>query len=472
MAPNTSRAPFSVSFAEALRLWLRVGLLSFGGPAAQIAVMHKLIVEERRWVDEQKFLNGLNFCMLLPGPEAQQLATWLGWTLHGVRGGLAAGLLFILPGCGTMLMLGWLYTEYRELPALAGLFFGLKCAVLAVLADALRRLSRRVLKNRSLQWVAGAACLLMLVAGPPFIWLVGTAAAAGWFLGRLRDSSGTKSQAVLPVSSSGTGAPAKSAPVTCGAEQQELSPPDPASASRAAPVWRHFASVLPTGLVIWFAPLILAWCLAGSGSVFVQTGLFFSRAAVVTFGGAYAVLGYVDQQAVEKFGWLERGEMLDGLGLAETTPGPLILVVQFVGHVACWRHATGLPPVVGGILGALLATWVTFAPSFLWIFLGAPWIEQLPRIRGLTTALQAISAVVVGVIASLSVELAGAVLFSEQQPVQLGPLTLQLPLWSSLRADAAAVAALAALLIFGLRATLGVVLAVSVAAGLILRLVL
>jgi len=226
------------------------------------------------------------------------------------------------------------------------------------------------------------------------------------------------------------------------------------------------------GLAIWFAPLLLAGSLAGFNSVFVQTALFFSRAAVVTFGGAYAVLGYVDQQAVEKFGWLQRGEMLDGLGLAETTPGPLILVVQFVGHVACWREAADLPPAIAGILGALLATWVTFAPSFLWIFLGAPWVEQLPRVRGLTTGLQAISAVVVGVIASLSFELAGGVLFDQQQSLLIGPLTLQLPIWTSLRLDAAAVSALGAVLLFVFRAGLGVVLAACVAAGLVLRLVL
>ncbi|MFM7057280.1 MAG: chromate efflux transporter [Planctomycetota bacterium] len=444
-------AAVNVSFAEALRLWLRVGLLSFGGPAAQIAVMHKLVVEERRWVDDQKFINGLNFCMLLPGPEAQQLATWLGWTLHGVRGGLSAGLLFILPGSAAMLVLGWLYTEYRELPALAGLFFGLQCAVLAVLADALRRLSRRVLKSRPLQWLAAATCLLMLVADVPFIGVVVAAAAAGWVFGRFRGSAG--SQQREKASSSNPASP-------------------PLTVSNAAPGWRYIARVLSTGLAVWFAPLILASCVAGSSSVFTQTGLFFSRAAVVTFGGAYAVLGYVDQQAVEKYSWLERGEMLDGLGLAETTPGPLILVVQFVGHVACWRHATEIPPALAGILGAMLATWVTFAPSFLWIFLGAPWIEQIPRIRGLTTALQAISAVVVGVIGSLSFELAGAVLCSEQYPVHLGPVTLQLPLWSALRPDAAAVALLGAFLLFGLRASLGLVLVACVVAGLALRLVL
>ena len=460
MAPVATPAPAGVTFSEALRLWLRIGLLSFGGPAAQIAVMHKLVVEERRWVDEQRFLNGLNFCMLLPGPEAQQLATWLGWTLHGLRGGLAAGLLFILPGSVCMLALGWLYTEYRELPALAGLFFGLKCAVLAVLADALRRLTRRVLKSRPLQWLAAATCLLMLVASLPFPWVVGTAGLAGWLLGRRQRVPGTAVQGV---------AVAEPSP---GVAQQGLRPPGNAQGGSAASGWRHVARVLSTGLAIWFAPLLLAAGLAGFDSVFVQSGLFFSRAAVVTFGGAYAVLGYVDQQAVEKFGWLERGEMLDGLGLAETTPGPLILVVQFVGHVACWRHSAGLPPALAGALGALLATWVTFAPSFLWIFLGAPWIEQLPRVRGLTTALQAISAVVVGVIASLSFELAGAVLFSEQQPLQIGPVTLQLPLWSSLRPDAAAVAALGAVLIFGFRAGLALVLAACVAAGLVLRLVL
>lgn len=472
MTPDAKQSPVSVSFADALRLWLRVGLLSFGGPAAQIAVMHRLVVDERRWVDEQKFLNGLNFCMLLPGPEAQQLATWLGWTLHGHRGGLAAGLLFILPGSLCMLVLGWIYTEYRELPALAGLFFGLKCAVLAVLADALRRLTRRVLKSRPLQWLAATTCLMMLVASLPFPLVVATAGCVGWFVGRRGSAPAVQGEHTAPAERKNLVPTQMTQPESSEAAQRELRPPGGTFQSGATPGWRHIARVLPTGLAIWFAPLLLAGSLAGFNSVFVQTGLFFSRAAVVTFGGAYAVLGYVDQQAVEKFGWLQRGEMLDGLGLAETTPGPLILVVQFVGHVACWRHAVDLPPAIAGILGALLATWVTFAPSFLWIFLGAPWVEQLPRVRGLTTGLQAISAVVVGVIASLSVELAGAVLFSAQQSLPIGPLTLQLPVWTSLRLDAAAVAALGAVLLFVFRTGLGVVLAACVAAGLVLRLVL
>ena len=472
MNQQPPKSPAGVSFADALRLWLRVGLLSFGGPAAQIAVMHRLVVDERRWVDEQKFLNGLNFCMLLPGPEAQQLATWLGWTLHGLRGGLAAGLLFILPGSLCMLVLGWIYTEYRELPALAGLFFGLKCAVLAVLADALRRLTRRVLKSRSLQWLAAATCLTMLVASLPFPLVVATAGCVGWFVGRRGSAPAVRGEHTAPTERKDLVPTQMTQSESSESAQQEHCPPGGTFQSGATPGWRHIARVLPTGLAIWFAPLLLAGSLAGFSSVFVQTGLFFSRAAVVTFGGAYAVLGYVDQQAVEKFGWLQRGEMLDGLGLAETTPGPLILVVQFVGHVACWRQAPDLPPAIAGILGALLATWVTFAPSFLWIFLGAPWVEQLPRVRGLTTGLQAISAVVVGVIASLSFELAGGVLFDQQQSLLIGPLTLHLPVWTSLRLDAAAVAALGAVLLFVFRAGLGVVLAACVAAGLVLRLVL
>lgn len=472
MNPAPPRFPVSVSFADALRLWLQVGLLSFGGPAAQIAVMHRLVVDERRWVDEQKFLNGLNFCMLLPGPEAQQLATWLGWTLHGLRGGLAAGLLFILPGSLCMLALGWIYTEYRELPALAGLFFGLKCAVLAVLADALRRLTRRVLKSRPLQWLAAATCAAMLIASLPFPLVVATAGGVGWFVGRRQSSPGTNGMSGAPAEPKHTVPAQTTHSASPRVAQQELYAPGVPLPSVAAPGWGHIARVLPMGLAIWFAPLLLAGSLAGFNSVFVQTALFFSRAAVVTFGGAYAVLGYVDQQAVEKFGWLQRGEMLDGLGLAETTPGPLILVVQFVGHVACWRGSADLPPAIAGILGALLATWVTFAPSFLWIFLGAPWVEQLPRVRGLTTGLQAISAVVVGVIASLSFELAGGVLFDQQQSLLIGPLTLQLPIWTSLRLDAAAVSALGAVILFVFRAGLGVVLAACVAAGLVLRLVL
>ncbi|MEY3172280.1 MAG: hypothetical protein RLZZ436_193 [Planctomycetota bacterium] len=442
MASSAPPAEFNVSFAEATRLWLRVGLLSFGGPAAQIAMMHQLVVEQRRWLDDQKFINGLNFCMLLPGPEAQQLATWLGWKLHGVRGGLMAGLLFILPGTACMLTLGWIYTEYRHLPALAGLFFGLKCAVLAILADALQRIARRVLKTRPLRLLAAATCLLMLATDLPFPALVASAGILGWWAGRDRSAADINST------------------------------PPPQQDCGSVSGWRHIAKVLPTGLVVWFAPLLAAGCLTGFNSVFVQTGLFFSRAAVVTFGGAYALLGYVDQQAVEKFGWLEQGEMLDGLGLAETTPGPLILVVQFVGHVACWRHAAELPPAAAGILGALLATWVTFAPSFLWIFLGAPWIEQLTRLRGITVGLQAISAVVVGVIAATSCELAGTTLFSKQQLLQAGPVTLQIPLWNSLRPDAAAIATLAAILTFKIRAGLPTVLAACVAAGLVLRLVL
>jgi chromate transporter len=312
----------------------------------------------------------------------------------------------------------------------------------------------------------------MLVASLPFPLVVATAGCVGWFVGRRGSAPAVQGEHTAPAERKNLVPTQMTQPESSEAAQQELRPPGGTFQSGATPGWRHIARVLPTGLAIWIAPLLLAGSLAGFNCVFVQTGLFFSRAAVVTFGGAYAVPGYVDQQAVEKFGWLQRGEMLDGLGLAETTPGPLILVVQFVGHVACWRQTPDLPPAIAGILEALLATWVTFARGFLWIFLGAPWVEQLPRVRGLTTGLQAISAVVVGVIASLSFELAGGVLFDQQQSLLISPLTLHLPVWTSVRRDAAAVAALGAVLLFVFRAGLGVVLAAFVAAGLVLRLVL
>lgn len=442
--PNVA-ASADVSLREACATWLRIGCLSFGGPAAQIAVMHRLVVEEKRWVDERRFMNALNCCVLLPGPEAQQLATFLGWTLHGIRGGLAAGLLFILPGSLIMLLLGIMYTEYRGLPAIAALFFGLKCAVLPILADAVIRMSRRVLQSRPMIWAAVLSSLFTLFTRLPFPALVAFAGLAGWFGSRRQNMEATSSTT----------------------EALKTSPD-----WRAGGVWISSLKLLLPGLACWFAPLLAAWRLQGWDSVYVQIVLFFSRAAVVTFGGAYAVLSYVNQQAVEHYGWLDKSEMADGLGLAETTPGPLILVVQFVGHLAGWRHGEGLPAVVGGLIGAILATWVTFVPSFLWIFLSAPWVDRLPRIRGAALALQTISAAVVGVIFSLGLSLAGSTLFSGQQLVNAGPLLVRMPVWSSVQPAALAITAFGAILLWGLRAGMGAVLCGCVAAGLVLKLVL
>lgn len=425
----------SVSLHEACRIWLRVGLLSFGGPAAQIAVMHRLVVEEKHWMSEQRFLNALNCCMLLPGPEAQQLATFLGWTLHGIRGGLTAGLLFVLPGSLCMLLLGFLYTEYRHIPSLAGLLFGLQCAVLPILADAVLRMSRRVLQSKMLGLLAGSSCLATLLLRIPFPAVVFTAGLAGWLWSRTNATTTT-----LPV----------------------LTPPVPANIVPAR-CWSASLRVLLVGLILWCAPLVAAWRLQGTQGVYFQSGLFFSKAAVVTFGGAYAVLGYVKQQAVEEYGWLEKSEMAAGLGLAETTPGPLILVVQFVGHVAGWRHGEGLPSAAAGILGALLATWVTFVPSFIWIFLSAPWVDRLPRIRGATDALQWISAAVLGVIVSLGLSLAKSTLVSND------PLTGAAGL---LEPAAIAVTLLGAVLTWHLRTGLSWVLISCAGAGLVLRLLL
>lgn len=428
-------SPPGVSFSEACRLWLRIGLLSFGGPAAQIAVMHRLVVEEKRWVDEQRFLNALNCCMFLPGPEAQQLATFLGWTLHGFRGGLAAGLLFILPGSLCMLLLGVLYTEYRDIPAMSGLLFGLQCAVLPILADAVLRMSRRVLRTRMLGLLAGLSCLATLLLQVPFPAVVFTAGLAGWLWSRTNAAASTSRKDI----------------------------PGPQPRLGAGHRWSASLTVLVVGIVLWFSPLVAAWRLQGRESVYFQSGLFFSKAAVVTFGGAYAVLGYVKQQAVDEYGWLEKTEMADGLGLAETTPGPLILVVQFVGHITGWRYGEGLPAAAAGILGALLATWVTFVPSFTWIFLSAPWVDSLPRIQGATTALQWISAAVLGVIISLGLSLADSTLISD------------VPLMGTTRMlepAAAAITVLGAILTWQLRAGIAWVLLCCASAGLALRLLI
>lgn len=433
------------SFAEALRVWARIGLLSFGGPAGQIALMHKELVEERRWIGEQRFLHALNYCMLLPGPEAQQLAIYIGWLMHRTLGGLVAGILFVLPGALVMLGLSILYVLYREVPLVEAVFFGVKAAVLAVVVEAVLRIGRRALGNRAMVAIAAAAFIGIYLFHIPFPLIVLGAGLVGW--------TGSRR---APQLFAGGGHGSKGAPDFKGVvdlmfERGEL--------AHAEPSWRRAAGTLALWLPIWLGPVLLLWAFTGGSAVWVQIGGFFSTMAVVTFGGAYAVLAYVAQAAVDSYGWLAPGEMADGLGLAETTPGPLILVLQFVGFLAAHRAAGTLDPLVAGSLGALLTLWVTFAPCFLWIFLGAPYVEALRGNRAISAALSAITAAVVGVILNLAVWFALHVLFREVRGFELFGLSPDLPIPGSIdwRAALLALAAMIAMFRFklGMLRTLG-----------------
>jgi len=433
-----------VPFRDAVRVWTRVGLQSFGGPAGQIAVMHRILVDEKRWVSEERFLHALNYCMLLPGPEATQLATYIGWLLHGVRGGLAAGVLFVLPGIVSLLGLSILYALYRDLGAVAAMLFGLKAAVLAVVVEALVKIGKRVLKNRLLVAVAALAFCAIFFFAVPFPLIVGSAAAIGLVGGRLRPAL------FEPPVPSGAGGEAL-VDAILDEEIPEHARPSVARAVRVVVVW---------GL-LWWTPVVACAIAVGVGSVFTQEGIFFSKAAVVTFGGAYAVLVYVAQQAVARFGWLGPQQMVDGLGLAETTPGPLIMVVQFVGFLGAYNHPpAGMPPLLAGTAGALLTTWVTFAPCFLWIFLGAPYVEALRGNRKLGAALSAITAAVVGVILNLAVWFSLHVLFGELAQYS-GPLHARalIPEWHTIDLAALAIGAAAFAALFrykvGMLPTLG-----------------
>lgn len=383
----------SPSFGEALGVWAKIGVLSFGGPAGQIALMHRVLVDEKRWMSESRYLSALNFCMLLPGPEAMQLATYAGWSQHGWRGGLAAGTLFVLPGAIVVLVLSMIYAAFGQVPVVAALFFGIKAAVLAIVIEALLRVAKRALKHVSDWWIAGLAFLALYVFQIPFPLIILAAALFGYF--------------------------------------RASAPPEQVVAAMPVP-WRQTAATLSLWLALWLVPLGLIIAGFGWDHVFSQTALFFSKLAVVTFGGAYAVLSYMAQQAVENFGWLSAPQMIDGLGLAETTPGPLILVTQFVGYMAGYRFAGGM---WGGIAAALITLWMTFTPCFLWIMAGAPYIERLHNMPRLSGALAAVTAAVVGVILNLTVWFALHVLFATlirtrfglvPQPESLDPAALSL----------------------------------------------
>ncbi|MGD9868305.1 MAG: chromate efflux transporter [Hyphomicrobiales bacterium] len=455
--PRETDRPPHPSFMEAFRVWLRIGLLSFGGPAGQIALMHRILVEEKRWISDARFLHALNYCMLLPGPEAQQLATYVGWLLHRTAGGLVAGTLFVLPGALVILLLSILYAGFSELTFVEALFFGVKCAVLAVVIEAVVRIGRRALRSWTLVLLAATAFVAIFFFAVPFPVIVIAALAAGFIGGRLR-----------PELFAGAGhGPSKTGTRDMGQEAVT-----DADLAHTKPSPGRAVSVTLVCLLLWFGPIALIWSAAGSGSVFTQEALFFSKMAVVTFGGAYAVLAYVAQQAVEGFGWLAPGEMLDGLGLAETTPGPLILVLQFVGFMGAFRAPGGLDPMTAGVLAAMLTTWVTFVPCFLWIFLGAPWIEALRGNRSLSAALSGITAAVVGVILNLAIWFGLHVVFGEVREVRHGPLRLYTPELASLDWAALALAGMALLVMLRFRAGMLPTLAVAALAGLAWKLLL
>jgi chromate transporter len=419
------------SFAEALKLWGRIGFLSFGGPAGQIALMHRLIVDERRWISEQRFLHALNFCMLLPGPEAMQLATYIGWRLHGTVGGLAAGLLFVLPGAAIVLALSIAYAYFGKVPPVEAAFLGVKAAVLVIVIEALIRVAKRALRGPYDFAIAAAAFVAIFFFAVPFPLIIAAAAAIGFLL-----ASATPHRA-----------PAAS----------------PASLV-AVPLSRTIATIA-LWLGIWIVPLLAAAAIFGRGHVTTDISLFFSKLAVVTFGGAYSVLAYMAQQAVETYGWLTAGEMLDGLGLAETTPGPLILVTEFVGFLAGFRQG-GEPRLAFGLLGAGLTLWATFAPCFLWIFAGAPYVERLSANPRLAGALAGVTAAVVGVILNLSLWFALHVLFGTVTATWLGPLQLWTPDLATLNVEALVLAILAAILLFGFHVGIAGTLAIAAAASL------
>jgi chromate transporter len=420
------------SIGEARKVWLKIGFMSFGGPAGQIAMMHRTLVDEKHWVEENRFLHALNFCMLLPGPEAQKLATYLGWLMHGVRGGLASGILFVLPGALVMLGLSLLYAFGRGFTAIDGALFGIKAAVLVIVVEALIRIGKRALKTRLLLIVAGAAFIGIYFLALPFPLIVIAAALTGYAVSRR-------------------------SPERLGVAAKAETPPPPAEDR-----WQQFAMAVVIGLSAWWTPVVAAAVLLGPHHVLVSIGLFFSKLAVVSFGGAYALLAYMAQQAVETYGWMTAPEMVDGLGLAETTPGPLILVTQFVGFLAAFRNAAPFSPVTAGLLGAAMTTWVTFVPSMLWIFAGAPFVEGLRANRQLSGALAAITAAVVGVVLNLSVWFALHVLFGHVSELRWGPLRWFAFDPMALDARAAALAAIAAVLTFALhRGLIEVVLAMA-----------
>lgn len=399
MEPNTATADATraqaPSFAEAFRFWLKLGFISFGGPAGQIAIMHTELVEKKRWISESRFLHALNFCMLLPGPEAQQLAVYIGWLLHRTWGGIVAGALFVVPSMFILWGLSYVYVAFGNVPWIAAIFYGLKPAVLAIVAAAVIRIGRKALKNETMWALAAIAFITIYFLKVPFPAIVVSAILIGAIGGKVWPQRFAVSGGHGPSADAGG----------------QVIADDGDTPLHQQPSWVRTVSIFSIGLLIWWAPLVLARLTFGSEHTLWREAVFFSKAALVTFGGAYAVLPYVSQQAVETYHWLAPGQMLDGLGLAESTPGPLIMVLQFVGFLGGWNQPGNLPPLFAASLGALVTTWATFAPCFIWIFMGGPYIERLRGNKALTSALSAVTAAVVGVVLNLAVWFGIHVLF-------------------------------------------------------------
>lgn len=451
-APSTA-PDHGISFGEALRVWARVAALSFGGPAGQIAVMHRIIVEEKRWIGETRFLHALNYCTLLPGPEAQQLAVYIGWLMHKTKGGLVAGTLFVLPGLVAIMALSWIYAIFGNVGSVQALFFGLKAAVLAIVLEAVLRIGRRSLRNGVMIGLAAAAFLALALFQAPFPLVILVAGLIGYIGGRAgwsafqvgggHGKAGGKQVADID-SALGEGIPA-----------------------HARPPLSWSLKVAAIGFFLWFAPVIALLATLGRGDVFTEISIFFSKMAMVTFGGAYSVLSYVAQQAVEHYGWLKPGEMLDGLGMAETTPGPLIMVTQFVGFMGAYRAPGSLNPLLAGTLGGLLTTWVTFVPCFLWIFLGAPFMETMRNNGALSAALGAITAAIVGVILNLSIWFSLHVLFAEVRQIRIYGMQLDVPVLSTVNLASLVLTLAAVIAVFRFKVGMIKVIAACSLAGLL-----
>jgi chromate transporter len=439
------------SFGEAFRLWAYIGCVNFGGPAGQIALMHKLLVEEKKWISDARYFHALNYCMLLPGPEAQQLATYVGWLMHGVRGGLAAGLLFILPGALVMLALSILYVNYADLGPVNAIFYGVKAAVLAIVIEAILRIAKRAFTGPAMLWIAATAFVALFFFAVPFPLVVLVAAVAGIIGANYApDQFRSKGHA---------------APATAGASFAIDEAFARGELAHTKATNRSTATTVALWLAIWLTPVVALALALGPGSVFTKLATFFSTMSVVTFGGAYAVLAYVAQEAVATYQWLTAAEMLEGLALAETTPGPLILVLQHVGFLAAYREA-GL---LAGIAGAAVTLWVTFTPSFLWIFAGAPYAERVRENRHASAALAAITAAVVGVILNLAIWFALHVIFAKVEATTLGPLHLQVPDLTTLDPIALAIAAFALIALLRFKLPIIALLGACAAIGLAVR---
>lgn len=451
IAPN--RHAHGVSFSEATRVWAYIGFNSFGGPAGQIAVMHRELVEHRRWVSERRFLHALNYCMLLPGPEAQQLATYLGWLMHGTGGGVAAGSLFVIPGFVAMLVLSAAYAVYGSVTWVHGFLFGLQAAVVAIVIEAVIRVGKRTLRSPPLPFIAAGSFIAIALFHLAFPYVVIASAAIGWLIGRWRPDW-------LSSAGQGDGEGAEE-PVALLSDDETISPGKARNAMRAALV----------AVAIWLIPVAVLILTVGTASVFTQEALLFSKTALVTFGGAYAVLGYIAQESVSRYGWITAHDMITGLGLAETTPGPLIMVVQFVGFLAAYNHPGSLPPLIAGTLGAIITVWVTFVPCFVFIFLGAPYVERLRHNTSITHALTSVGAAVAGVILNLAIWFAVHTAFDKVDNRTFGPLSLLIPQTKTINVAAVAIACLAAALIFRLRLGTLKVLALCAGAGVLVGLV-